>query len=341
MAQDKKIAEEVSGWLRVYEDGSVDRTWRGPQEVKFMADRVTPHDEFINGVSTRDLTIEPNSGLRVRVYLPEKGPEEEEDGASNAKLPIILHFHGGGFCISQADWYMYYPVYSELARQTPAIVISVYLRLAPEHRLPAAIDDGQMALLWLSSLARAEPHEPALIAGADFKRVFLMGDSSGGNLVHEVAARGGRSDLGRLKLSGAIPIHPGFVRAERSRSELEQPESPFLTLDMVDKFLSLALPVGSTKDHPITWPVGPAAPPLRKLNLPPMLLCVAEKDLIRDTEMEYYEAMKAAGKDVELFVSGGMTHSFYLNRIAVEVDPRTKLETERLFQEIMDFINKH
>ncbi|GMH18425.1 hypothetical protein Nepgr_020266 [Nepenthes gracilis] len=341
MAQEKKIAEEVSGWLRVFENGSVDRTWRGPQEVKFMTDRVTPHDEFINGVSTRDLIIEPNSGLRVRVYLPEKGPQEEEEGASNTKLPLILHFHGGGFCVTQADWYMYYPVYSELARRTPAIVISVYLRLAPEHRLPAAIDDGHLSLLWLSSLARAGPREPTPIARADFKRVILMGDSSGGNLVHEVAARVGRSDLGPLKLSGAIQIHPGFVRAERSRSELEQPESPFLTLDMVDKLLSLALPVGSTKDHPITWPVGPAAPPLRELNLPPMLLCVAEKDLMRDTQMEYYEAMKVAGKDVELFVNGGMTHGFYLNKIDVEVDHRTKLEAERLFQEIVDFINRH
>jgi hypothetical protein len=29
MAQDKKLVDEVSGWLRVYDDGSVDRTTRG------------------------------------------------------------------------------------------------------------------------------------------------------------------------------------------------------------------------------------------------------------------------------------------------------------------------
>ncbi|CAN1132949.1 hypothetical protein LINPERPRIM_LOCUS30383 [Linum perenne] len=39
---------------------------------------------------------------------------------------------------------------------------------------------------------------------------------------------------------------------------MEQPESPLRTLDIVDKFMKLAMPVGSTKDHPITCSMGPA-----------------------------------------------------------------------------------
>ena len=162
-------------------------------------------------------------------------------------------------------------------------------------------------------------------------------------MVHEVAARAGQvlPDMGPLKLAGGIPIHPGFVRAERSKSELEQPESPFLTLDMVDKFLKLALPLKCTKDHPLTCPMEAAAQPLEGLKLPPFLLCVAENDLIKDTEMEYYEAMKKAGKDVELFMNYGMGHSFYLNKIAVDMDPETGAQTSRLFQGISEFIRNH
>lgn len=327
--------DEVSGWLRVYDDGSVDRTWTGPPEVKFMADPVPPHEEFINGVATRDVTTDAKSGHRVRIYLPDKKPHDHN------KLPIILHFHGGGFCISQADWYMYYSIYTRLARSARAICVSVYLRLAPEHRLPAACDDGFSALLWLRSLARGESYEPWLNNYADFNRVFLIGDSSGGNLVHEVAARAGRVDLGPLRLAGGIPVHPGFARSERSKSELEQPESPFLTLDMVDKFLGFALPVGCTKDHPITCPMGPAAGLLDGLKLPPFLLCVAENDLIRDTNMEYYEIMKKANKDVELLINPGMGHSFYLNKIAVDMDPLTAAQTSGLIEGIIEFIKKH
>ncbi|KAH1253816.1 putative carboxylesterase 15 [Glycine max] len=68
---------------------------------------------------------------------------------------------------------------------------------------------------------------------------------------------------------------------------MEIPQSPFLMLDMLDKFLALALPVGATKDHPFTCPMGMAAPPLKGLKLSPLLLCVAEMDFVRDTEMEY------------------------------------------------------
>lgn len=333
MVQEKKVVEEVSGWLRVYDDGSVDRTWTGPPQVSFMAQPVMSHEKFIDGVAVKD--VDTDSGVRVRIYLPEKKTSDSET------LPIILHFHGGGFCISEASWFMYYAVYTRLARTSRSIIVSVYLPRAPEHRLPAASNESFFALLWLRSLARGKLQEPWLNAHADFTRVFLIGDSSGGNLVHEVAARAGDEDLSPLRVAGGIPIHPGFVRATRSKSELEQPQSPFLTLDMLDKFLNFALPLGSTKDHPITCPMGDAAPPMSSLKMPPMMLCVAETDLIIDTEMEYYEAMKKAGKDVELFLSGGVGHSFYLNKLAVDFDPLTATRTEELFAAITEFIKRH
>jgi acetyl esterase/lipase len=85
----------------------------------------------------------------------------------------------------------------------------------------------------------------------DESRVFLVGDSSGANLVHFVAARvgeDGADSWAPLRVAGGIPIHPRFVRAPRSRSELEtKADSVFFTLDMLDKFNAMALPVGATK----------------------------------------------------------------------------------------------
>lgn len=333
MAPENKIVDQVSGWLTLYEDGSVDRSWTGPPEVKFMTDHVPPHDHFIDEVATEDITT--SDGLKLRIYTPEKQENDDE------KLPIILHFHGGGFCISEADWYMYYVIYARLARAAKAVVVSPYLRRAPEHRLPAACDDGFAALLWLQSIAKGESNHTWLHDHADFSRVFLIGDSSGGNVVHQVAARAGDTPLNPLKVAGAIPIHPGFCRAERSKSELEKPETPFLTLDMADKFLGLALPEGATKDHPITCPMGEAAPPIAGLKLPPYLYCIAEEDMLTDTEMEFYEAMLRANKDVELYVSHGVGHSFYLNKIAVDMDPTTAAETQKLFRKIAEFVHNH
>ncbi|KAI3498150.1 hypothetical protein L1887_33919 [Cichorium endivia] len=330
MSPQRTIVDQVSGWLTVYNDGFVDRTWTGPPQFKFMSDPVPPHHNFIHGVATHDLFIQPEGDLRVRVYLPEV--------PDSGKLPIILHFHGGGFCISQADWFMYYNTYTRLAREAGAIVVSTYLRLAPEHRLPAAIDDAYSTLLWLQDLANGKAHNPWLSSKGDFNRVFLIGDSSGGNIVHQVAKKAARENLHPLRLAGAIPIHPGFLRSMRSKSELEKPESPFLTLDMLYKFLKLGLPEGSTRDHPITCPMGEA---LEGLDLPPYLFCVAEEDLVIDTEMEFYEEMKKAGKKLELFVSNGVGHSFYLNKVAIDVDPKTNEETQKLIQGICHFIRNH
>lgn len=337
MASNKKIVEEVSGWLRVFDDGTVDRTWTGPPEAEFLMKPVPPHEEFIEGVATRDVTINPNTGLAVRIYIP-----ENTDGQNNKnKLPLIIHFHGGGFSISQANWYMYYHFYARLVRTTCAVCVSVYLPLAPEHKLPAACDEAYAAFLWLSAVARGESSESWLETYADFRRVFLIGDSTGGNLVHHVAARAGFTNIRPMQLLGGITLHPGFQRAEPSKSFLEMPETPLLTRDMINKFMSLALPIGSTKDHPITCPMGPLAPPLTTLKLPPMLVVVAENDLLRDSELEYCEAMKEAKKDVEVLINHGMGHSFYFDKLAIDMDPKTATQVDKLFEEITNFINKH
>ncbi|KAL9241733.1 hypothetical protein vseg_015807 [Gypsophila vaccaria] len=336
IAGGKRVVDEVSGWLSVYDDGSVDRTWAGPPEAKFMVEPVPPHDRFIDGVAVHD--VEPLSGPRVRIYMPE--PRSEDDPNDN-KMPVVLHFHGGGFCITQPDWFMYYTVCSKLARLSRVIVVSVYLRLAPENRLPAAVEDGYASLIWLTSMARNHTHDPWLSNWADFKRVFLIGDSSGASLVHEVAVQAGKTNLSPLNLAGMIPIHAGIARSTRSKSELEMPQSPFLTLDMLDKFLGLALPIGCTKDHPITCPMGRDAPAVTGLKLPPIMYCVANKDLLIDTQMEWYEALKDGGKNVELFVSHNMSHSFYLNYLVVSHDNEAKIQFDRLYDEIIDFIRRH
>ncbi|KAK9142648.1 hypothetical protein Syun_012048 [Stephania yunnanensis] len=115
MVHEKKLVDRVSGWLSVFDDGSVDRSWTGPPEVEFMSKRVELREEFINGVATYDLTINSKSGITVRVYEPERKSNDD------SKFTIVLRFHGGDFCISQYDWAMYYLVYTKFARMARAV----------------------------------------------------------------------------------------------------------------------------------------------------------------------------------------------------------------------------
>ncbi|KAM0916299.1 hypothetical protein ACQ4PT_010362 [Festuca glaucescens] len=349
----RKVVDEVSGWLRVFDDGSIDRTWTGPPEALPLMQPVEPYAVPRDGHTLHDLPGEGEPDLRV--YLPEiKDP-------AGGRLPVIVQLHGGGFCISHPSWLMYHHFYARLACAVPAVVVTAQLPLAPEHRLPAQMDAGVDVLRRLRSIVTSDagtledPAAELLREAADLSRVFLVGDSSGGNLVHHVAARIGEDGAdvwAPLRVAGGVPIHPGFVRATRSRSELENTsDSVFFTLDMADKFLAMSLPEGATKDQGFGFRpkksnfvrISPIshAPPLESVPLPPMLVAVAEKDLIRDTNLEYGDALRAAGKEVEVLVNRGMSHSFYLNKFAVDMDPTTGERAQELIDAIKSFVARH
>jgi acetyl esterase/lipase len=182
-----------------------------------------------------------------------------------------------------------------------------------------------------------------LRAAADFSRVFLIGDSSGGNLVHLVAARAnedGPRFLQPVRLAGGVLVHPGFAREQKSWSELQNPPSLFVTQEMIDKLLPLALPLGATKDSPYTSPEL-AARAVAHVWMPPMLLMVAE-DLLHDPQVDYGKDMVREGKFVKPMISrGDVGHVLYLNFFAVKADNLTAQRTTELVRTIKRLIIRH
>jgi acetyl esterase/lipase len=161
---------------------------------------------------------------------------------------------------------MYHSFYARLAASIPiAGIVSIALPLAPENPLPAAIAAGYTALDWLKSLAcPVLPNEPVpeptsdpinrLRDMADLSRVFLIGDSTGANLVHHVAAGFSSAEpgyWGHVRLAGAILLNPGFTRSTPSRSESTDPVNRYMSRELVGRFMALALPEGATRDHPV------------------------------------------------------------------------------------------
>ena len=72
--------------------------------------------------------------IPVRIYNP----------LPSEKLPVLLHFHGGGHMCGSIE--LYDPISRQLAVNTKCIVICVDYRLAPEFPYPAGIDDCQHLL---------------------------------------------------------------------------------------------------------------------------------------------------------------------------------------------------
>eukprot|EP00249_Psilotum_nudum_P014935 c25078_g1_i2 orf=537-1499(+) len=69
---------------------------------------------------------------------------------THKKLPIIIQFHGGGFVSGSKDSVANDLFCRRMAKLCDAIVVAVGYRLAPEHKYPAAFEDGFEALCWLA-----------------------------------------------------------------------------------------------------------------------------------------------------------------------------------------------
>ncbi|KZV41053.1 hypothetical protein F511_14029 [Dorcoceras hygrometricum] len=198
-------------------------------------------------VLSKDFPINQGSNTWARLYLP----KIYCDSNPNIKLPLLVFYHGGGFIIGSAANTILHELCSDLARYTPAIIVSVEYRLAPEHRLPAAYDDGFEALHWIKTSG-----DEWLTEFADFSHCFLMGQSAGGNIAYQVglraALRGG--DLLPLKIQGLVLQQPFFGGVERTVSEARLANDEVLPCGSSDLMWELALPLGVDRDHKYSNP---------------------------------------------------------------------------------------
>ncbi len=128
----------------------------------------------------------PGGSLGLRIYTPlGKGP-----------FPLMVFFHGSGFVVCSLDTHD--GMCRNLCAGTGCVVVSVDYRLAPEAKFPAAPDDCLAATRWAVANAAA--------LGADPGRVFVAGDSAGGNLAAVTALR--IRDEGGPRLPGQLLIYP-------------------------------------------------------------------------------------------------------------------------------------
>ncbi len=236
-------------------------------------------------VANRDMPG-PGGSLALRIYTPlGQGP-----------FPLMVFFHGSGFVVCSLDTHD--GMCRNLCAGTGCVVVSVDYRLAPEAKFPAAPDDCLAAIRWAVANAAA--------LGADPDRVFVSGDSAGGNLAAVTALR--IRDEGGPKLMGQLLIYPVTDHYDAGTPSMtENAEGYGLTrAGMIwfwDHYLASAADAAN-----------PHASPLRAADLsrlPPALVVTAEFDPLRD-EAEYYaERLRKAGVPTQMKRWDGMNHGFF------------------------------
>ncbi|OAY37476.1 probable carboxylesterase 15 [Manihot esculenta] len=286
---------ECRGVLRVYSDGSI---WRST-EPSF---KVPVHDD--GSVLWKDVLFDPVNNLHLRLYKP---------ASSSTKLPIFYYIHGGGFCIGSRTWPNCQNYCFKLCSELQAVIVAPDYRLAPENRLPAAIDDGFLAVKWLQRQAVSEEADTWLTEVADFGKVFISGDSAGGNIAHHLAVRleAGSPELAPIQVRGYVLLAPFFGGTARAKSEAEGPKDAFLNLELIDRFWKLSIPIGETTDHPLVNPFGPDSKSLESVKLDPILVVVGGSDLLKDRAKDYAERLKTWGTKIEYVEFEEQQHGFF------------------------------
>ncbi|CAN0922263.1 Probable carboxylesterase 2 [Linum grandiflorum] len=296
-----QVATEFPGTIKINTDGTIHRL----RDTDFV-----PPSSSSSGVSSKDVLFHPDSNLSARLHLP--------PSTDHRKLPLVLYFHGGGFCISSPFCSKYNRYASRIAAESQSLVVSFDYRKAPEHPIPAAYEDSWAGLLWAASHQTGNGPEPWLNEHADFGRIFLAGDSAGGNIVHNLAMAAGNPEFGlEMEILGAALVHPYFWGSELIGSEaIYYPPEDGFRKSMVDNWWMFICRSEKGCDDPLINPFaeGSGSGQLDGLGCERVLVIVAGDDILKDRGRLYYEKLVGSGwKGTAEFVeTEGKDHVFHI-----------------------------
>lgn len=236
--------------------------------------------------------------IPVRLYAP-----------SQACLPVLVYFHGGGFTIGSIA------THDRLCRQLShhgrCAVLSVDYRLAPEHPFPTAVNDAWDVVQWLAQHGAAHT--------LDATRLAVGGDSAGGTLaaVCAIAAR----DAG-IPIALQLLFYPGTAARATQASHHTFSKGFVLEALHLDYFFNHYLRTPADRND---WRFAPldgrteVGSEVDLAGVAPAWLGLAECDPLLDEGVQYADRLRMAGVPVELDIYRGVVHEFIkMGRAIVE-----------------------
>ena len=223
---------------------------------------------------------------------------------------IVLYLHGGGYVIGSNTGYREFA--GRLSRAARAKVLLINYRLAPENPFPAAVDDAVMSYRWL------------LEQGVSPERIMIAGDSAGGGLT--LATLVALRDAGEALPACATCFSPWVdLEGEGDSAQPGAVDDPMVALeglqDMARQY------AGTDLRNPL------AAPLYADLSgLPPLLVFVGTREILKDDATRVVDNARAAGVDTTLSVGEGLIHVW-------QVFPLP--ESAESLEQVSEFVGKH
>ncbi len=212
--------------------------------------------------------------------------------------PAYLHIHGGGYTVGLPE--MMDDMNIRVAADLDIIVVSVDYRLAPEHPIPAPLNDCYAALAWL--------HQNADELGIDPARIAIGGESAGGGLAAALALKA--RDAGDYPICFQLLVYPMIDDRTGTADAPGDPSVGEFVWTRENNQFGWNAYLG---EAPRAAPQVPARADTLK-GLPATWLATAGLDLFRDENIAYAQRLMNDGVKTELQVYPAACHGFQLMR---------------------------
>lgn len=227
----------------------------------------------------------PGKGIgRAAGQLGGRPCEWHRPGLSDAS--VLLYLHGGAYLIGAPSTHR--GICTALARRAGLDVCALDYRLAPEQVFPAPLEDAVAAYRELLTLG--------------YRRIFIGGDSAGGNLTLVTALR--LRELGLPAPAGLVCYSPVV---DFSWEQMHRPPAgdPLIHRKWIEQAVALYCPAGIDRTQPLVSPINADLS-----GLPPMIIQVGEDEVLRNDSLRLAEKARAAGVSVTLERYAGLWHVF-------------------------------
>lgn len=207
---------------------------------------------------------------------------------------LVLYLHGGGFYLPVIPL-LHLGFHARLCRDLGAVGFMPDYRLTPQHRYPAALDDCERA------------YRRALAAGFAPRRIVLVGESAGGQLVlallHRLRRLGLPLPAAGVIISPVTDLSGLHALPSRRRNQALDPMVPASALRAAIDFYS----GDADRSHPELSPLY-----ANFAGFPPLHFLAADTEIMLDDAVWAARRAHAAGVATRLDIWPQLPHAFPL-----------------------------
>ncbi|KAF5623083.1 sterigmatocystin biosynthesis lipase esterase STCI [Fusarium sp. NRRL 52700] len=226
---------------------------------------------------------------------------------SEAKLPIGVFYHSGGFVVGNLDSEDGFCRYTAL--NADVVIVNVGYRLSPEHKAPTHLEDAVTLYEWAFNNAET--------IGGNRSKMFTIGTSAGGCLALAVTRKVvlGQTKLPTDAITGVVALCPVAFHPRNVPAKFQAKHSSYKehkdNVPIVDEESLLQTFDGSGID-PDDKNYFPMLDDGCLKVFPRTYVVTCGMDTLRDDGRVFHDSLSSAGVPTKIVHYGNMPHCFWI-----------------------------